>query len=243
MKNVFAIDDGSGSPVWASNPPFAARHLRAIEMALRKAWEVLHTDLSLAKQLSAAKKEEDISHLLRKALNDLREGKTGKVAGYSCYDFEHPHVAPEILTPAGKIKKPDLVFHLSGESRPGVSDSLTDAIFVECKLLEHANKKNVAAYCKNGILRFVEGSYSAWMREGMMLAYVRTAQSLPSDLAKTISTVDKKADLACDGTLAKCSLTRLPPPTYISKHQRGWSYVDGSGQPGPIEIRHLWLHI
>lgn len=26
-------------------------------------------------------------------------------------------------------------------------------------------------------------------------------------------------------------------------HQRVWSYPDGKGEPGPIEIRHLWLHV
>lgn len=243
MKNVFAIPESAGTPTWASNPSFEHRLLRAIELAVRKAWDNLHSNIVLARQLSAAKKEEQISHLLHKALNDLREGKTGKVEGYDCYHFGHPQVAPEILTPHGKIKKPDLVFHLAGSARPGVADSLTDAIFVECKLLEHGSGKNVGAYCKNGIARFVEGSYGAWMREGMMLAYARTSQTLPGDLAKPLSKQQNKEDLATKGTLKRCTLTRLDPPTYISVHERNWSYVDGSGQPGPIEIRHLWLHI
>lgn len=243
MKNAFRIDDQISGLTLASYPPFDARQLRAIEMAVRKAWENLHREIALARQLSSAKNENDISQLLRTALNRVREGKGGKVPGYSCYDFEHPQVAPEILTPMGKIRKPDIVFYLPGPARPGVSDSMQHAIFVECKLLEHGHGKNVAAYCKNGISRFVDGSYGGWMRHGMMLAYARTTQTLPDELANAISKPQRKEDLATDGTLKRCTLTRLNPPTYISVHQRNWWYLDKSGQPGPIEIRHLWLYV
>lgn len=241
MKNVFAGAEGAGI-TWASNPPFDGRYLRAIELALRAAWDALHKDYATASELSNAK-EERISHMLREALNELREKETGGVEGYNCDIFERPYVGAEILTPNGNIKKPDVVFSLSGRPRPGVSNGLRDGIFVECKILEQGTKKNVAAYCNNGVHRFVEGSYGAWMREGMMLAYVRTSQSLPDDLTKLLGADAMKAHLASDGKLRTCALTRIEPRVYISVHQRTRPYPGGEGYPGPIEIRHLWLHV
>lgn len=241
MKNVFAIAEDA-SITWASNPPFDRRYLRAIESALRAAWDALHKDYATASELSYAK-EERISHLLREALNELREKEAGGVEGYNCDIFERPYVGAEILTPDGKIRKPDVVFSLSGRPRLGVSNGLRDGIFVECKILEQGTKKNVAAYCNNGVHRFVEGSYAAWMREGMMLAYVRTSQSLPGDLTKQLGTDKMKEHLASDGSLTKCSLTRIDPRVYISVHERVWPYPGTKNYPGPIEVRHLWLHV
>jgi hypothetical protein len=237
MKNIFTVPDEKVSG-WASNPPFDRRHLRAIELAVRKAWELLHKDRVTAQQLSD-KNEEHVSHLLREALNDLREKATGGVAGYDCNTFERPHVGAEIKTPGGKVRKPDIVFGLAGCPRPGVSSGMRDGIFVECKILQQGTKKNVAAYCRDGVHRFVEGSYAAWMREGMMLAYVRTSQSLPGDLVKRLRS--ERKHLATDGELRRCSLTLVEPRVHISVHEREWPYPDGTGFPGPIEVRHLWL--
>lgn len=241
MKNVFALAEDAGV-TWASNPSFDKRHLRAIELALRAAWAALHNDCATASKLSTAN-EERISHLLRDALNDLRERDTGGVDGYNCDYFERPHIGAEILTPDEKIRKPDVVFSLSGRPRPGVLNGMRDGIYVECKILEQGTKKNVAAYCNAGVHRFVEGSYAAWMREGMMLAYVRTSQSLPKDLAKSLGTDKMKKYLASDGKLTKCALTNIDPRVYISVHERLWPYPGTKDYPGPIEVRHLWLHV
>ncbi|MDO8990067.1 MAG: hypothetical protein Q7U91_10590 [Sideroxyarcus sp.] len=241
MKNVFAeINDNIGA--WASSPPFDQRHLRAIELALRAAWNALQNDFAKANQLSTIS-EERISHLLREELNKLREREQGGIKDYTCQIFERPQVGAEIITPDGKIRKPDIVFALSGNRRPGVSDGLKDGIFVECKILEQGTKKNISAYCNAGVHRFVEGSYSAWMREGMMLAYVRTSQTLSVNLANALKKEAMKTHLACNGKLKQCTLTKIAPRVYISVHKRAWPYPDGSGYPGPIEIRHLWFSI
>lgn len=172
MKNIFAGADRENI-AWASNPPFDRRHLRTIELALRAAWSILLKNSTNSSQLSTGK-EERISHLLREALNALRERESGGISGYDCETFERPQIGAEISTPDGKIRKPDIVFALSGRPRPGVANGMWDGIYVECKILQQNTNKNVAAYCTHGVLRFVEGSYAAWMREGMMLAYVRT---------------------------------------------------------------------
>lgn len=246
MTDVFAEAPEKGEDDCAAYPAFEPRYLRAIELALRTAWANLHKD-AVKRRLLSTENEERVSHLLRGALNKLREMKTGGVKDYSSLVFTRPHVGAEFVTQDGKIKKPDIVFELCGWARPGVSDSLKDAIFVECKLLEHGSNKrsnkNVAAYCKAGVRRFVEGSYAERMREGMMVAYVRTSQALPDDLARKLGDEEMKRHLATDGKLTRCQLTRVDPRVYISTHERNWPYRDDPGGfPGPIAIRHLWLH-
>lgn len=241
MKNVFAESEDRDHE-WASHPAFDKKYLRTIELALRAAWDRLHANYATATELSTSN-EERISHLLREALDDLRELENGGVGGYTVHHFETPHVGAEMTTPEGKVRKPDIIFKLAGPKRPGVSKGIRDAIFVECKILQSGTKKNVAAYCRDGIHRFVEGSYAAWMREGMMVAYVRSSQSLPAGLDKTLRTERMKDFLASDGELRRCTLTVINPRAYISIHRREWPYPGDKGYPGPIELRHLWLHV
>lgn len=240
MRNAFDVVSRQGDDRWKSNPPFERRHLRAIELALRKAWDELHSDHVLAAKLSTSG-EVEISHLLRDRLNQIRERETGGVPGYDCDTFYPSPLGGEMQTPQGKIRKPDIAFGLCGRLRPGVSSGLHDCIFVECKLIDQT--KNARLYCKDGLQRFVTDAYAAWMREGMMLAYVRAEQVLPDTLEKATRQADMQVLLASNGQLKKCTLSKVDPRVYISIHDRDWSYPDGSGRPGPIEVRHLWLRV
>ena len=73
-----------------------------------------------------------------------------------------------------------------------------------------------------------------------MVAYVRTAQSLPADLDDSLADDDHKVLLNVIGALKPCMLTQLMPRIFISTHERRWSYT-AKGVPGPIEVRHLWM--
>ena len=238
MNAVFR-DEEPKHGSWRINPPFDRRHLKAIELGLRAAWDRLLKDPEKARELTRLD-EVHISHLLRDELNEIRE--RGNVAdGYNCDLFEKPQIGAETLSNDGEIRKPDIVFSLCGGKRPGVEKGMTDCIFVECKIIEQGNR-NVAAYCKKGLNRFVEGAYAPWMPEGMMLAYVRSTQELPDDLQQYLDTADMREVLATDGKLRVCSLNRRDPRVQISIHARQWSHKTG-GEPGPIEVRHLWLHV
>ena len=126
MRNVFADEEDSDSQTWASYPSFDRRHLRAIELALRAAWDQLHKIYAMASELSAAG-EVRISTLLRKALNELRERRTGGIEGFNCSIFERPQLGPEMETPEGKMKKPDIVIALSGNLRLGSCTNMVGA--------------------------------------------------------------------------------------------------------------------
>ncbi|MCU7805762.1 MAG: hypothetical protein KZQ92_16805 [Candidatus Thiodiazotropha sp. (ex Lucinoma borealis)] len=241
MKNVFDVEEGQPS-TFASYPAFDRRHLRTIELAIRAAWSDLHKDSVKARRLSIDD-EEHISHMLRESLNAIRESETRKVPGYNYDLFQIPYLGAEIITSEGKIRKPDIVFSLAGRPRPGVSNGIHDGIFVECKILGQKSSTNLSNYCKKGLHRFVEGSYAAWMREGMMLAYVRTTQELSDDLAKQTSKPAMRDLLESNGKLSKCTLTRITPSVYISHHRRDNVTLGQAGNPGPIEVRHLWLNV
>lgn len=251
MKDIFAENKASEGATaaqdeWGSYPHFDRRHLRAIELALRAAWDSIHRD-PVRSRLLSSENEVNISHLLREELDDLRHAERGGILGYSHQIFETPRLGAEVKTQSGKIRKPDIVFGLCGARRPGVSKTIRDGIFVECKILENKGSRNIADYCDQGLQRFVDGDYATWVREGMMLAYVRSSQALPNSLAPRLSSTTA---LACTGPLVKCTLTRIEPRAYISVHQRDWPYTEGDDRdaaekkyPGPIEVRHLWLHV
>jgi hypothetical protein len=236
MKNPVTLAEDP--PPDACYPPFGARYLRAIELAVRQAWAQLLDNPGEAAKLATAN-EVDISHQLRTALNGLRERRTGEVPGYTYDVFEHPQLGAEFQTQHGAIRKPDLVFFLAGRPRPGVADGMRDAIFVECKLLEKG--KTVATYCQEGLKRFVTGDYGAWVREGMMLGYVRDKSALPEALIKLGQKETFRKSLSWDGNVSLCTLTELAPRVHLTVHQRNWLYQGQTGSPGPIEIRHLWL--
>lgn len=239
MRDSFHVEPRQND-IWQSNPPFDRRHLRAIELALRKAWNELHEDPGTAQELSV-RNEVRISHLLRDRLNLIRERETGGVEGYNCETFERPHIGAEMETPDGKVRKPDIVFGLCGKRRPGVTNGITDCIFAECKLIDQ--NKNVRLYCKEGVHRFVTGAYAAWMRESMMVAYVRSSQILPGALEKATQDAEIQTLLASNGQLQKCTLSRVEPRIYISVHDRNWFYPNSADRPGPIQVRHLWLYV
>lgn len=236
MKDLFALAEDP--PPYTSYPPFGSRYLRAIELAVRQAWSQLLADPGEAAKLATAS-EVDISHQLRTALNGLRERRTGDVPGYTYDVFEHPQLGAEFQTQNGSIRKPDLVFFLAGQPRPGVADGMRDAIFVECKLLEKG--KTVATYCRDGLKRFVTGDYAAWVREGMMLGYVRDQSMLPEALVKLGRRQAIREALSWDGSVGVCTLTERTPKVHLTVHERNWPYNAHGGSPGPIEIRHLWL--
>lgn len=242
MKDLFGAFS-SGYPNQgkiAANPSFEGRHLRAIELALREAWQKIQRHAAQSKEIVSAH-EERITHLLREMLHDL--WASGGIEGYNPAIFERPHIGAEFpALSAIKLKKPDIVFGLCGNPRPGTGNGLYDQIFVECKLIAKP-KPTVATYCVDGLRRFVNGSYAWAMREAMMVAYVRSGEKLPVALEHEIVKDHQQEALNTKAKLQLCTLTKVEPRVYISVHERCWSYLDTRGIPGPIEIRHLWLDV
>jgi hypothetical protein len=116
-------------------------------------------------------------------------------------------------------------------------------LVIECKILDHPNQKTVAKYCNDGLARFIDGRYSWWGQEAIMLAYVRDASTVAGQLVPYLAT-------AAGRTPDPFRTAKHPSPdatihstAHRSEHGRTFSYsaeVDG-GDPGAIRLWHLWL--
>jgi hypothetical protein len=229
-------------PTSPIHPKFDDRLLIAIDRALRTAWRRLLSDGN-GWDIVATNAEPKITECLRKQLNHVRT--KGGAQGYDCDHFDRPHVGSEYLNYKGvNIGKPDLIFSLCGKPRPGVIDDDYDAIFVECKLIdEEKGGKNFGHYCGGkGMMRFVNGSYGWRMPHGMMVAYVRTDQTLPAALDEGFSKFGRAVEVKVIGRAKLCPLSQASPRTCLSEHRREWLLPEGV-TPGPIQIRHLWLNL
>ena len=142
-----------------------------------------------------------------------------------------------------KVRLPDLVFYLAGEPRHGVVDSLYDGLFVECKIIDAPKSKDVGKYCTKGLFRFVIGDYGWRMPQGMMCAYVRDSHMIPKALDDYfLKTEAAKALNLIDRRLARSTLNSFSPHVYVSRHDRSWTFSDGT-PPGEIAVRHMWLQV
>lgn len=221
------------------NPPFEPHLVTAIDSALKAAWNAMFLDIA-DREILETSGEVKITQHLRKKLNELRQ--SGSVSGYNCLAFERPYSGAEYLNFKNeKVRKPDLIFAVSGSPRPGVNDDLNDAMFVECKLIEDGGR-NVGLYCSKGLIRFVEGSYAWRMNHGMMVAYVRTQQQLPEALVEGLNSYGRAKILETNGTVNPCPLSSANPRVYLTDHERHWKLPEGI-PPGDIQVRHLWLHV
>lgn len=239
QNSLAATEESTHKPLSPINPAFDDRLLIAINLALKEAWALMCSD-NADRNIIETQDEVSITQCMRKRLNQLRINGLG---GYSCYSFDRPYSGAEYYNYQGeKIRKPDLVFAVCGNPRPGVYDDLNDAIFVECKLIDRSGNKNVGLYCSHGLIRFVDGSYSWRMPEGMMVAYVRSDQKLPKALENGLAGYGRAKKLKTDGKVHTCKLSKSPPATYLTNHKRTWELPEGVS-PGPIKVRHLWLHV
>lgn len=129
-------------------------------------------------------------------------------------------------------KKPDVAIHLTCRN-PNFP------LIVECKILDGVGQKDVTAYCRSGLKRFLVGQYAWPAREAFMLAYVRDGSSISSTLAPYLEAS------AC------CAVEAMPEPVNVinvdgahSTHKRTFKYVVGppdNQEPGSISVWHLWI--
>lgn len=126
-------------------------------------------------------------------------------------------------------KRPDLSVHLT--NRP-----FRFPLIVECKIIDTGTRKDVAMYCDNGIVRFLEGEYAWYAQEAFMLAYVRDGATIADSLTPHF---EKKQKETPDPFLTE-QLPHIVSHTSqdlaLSRHGRSFM-----NNPGSIAIWHLWL--
>lgn len=134
-------------------------------------------------------------------------------------------------------KRPDFSFKLSSQER-------IFPLLAEAKVIGTTRSQSLDSYCKKGILRFVQGEYSWWDRDAIMIAYAINTQTAQDDLTPLLKT-DKTGKTPLYFTKSfpkKVQLNTQIIPR--SEHFRKFRYnlgTLGTGKPGTISLWHLWL--
>lgn len=201
-------------------PDLAPEHKNAILAALRWAWSELLRDHA---EMARNGDEESVTERLQFILNDRTEG--ARRASW-LRDFESVTRGENQRTADGRLqKKPDLTFRPPPNAK--VVNATRWAWFVECKVIDGG--ASVTAYRDNGVRRFSDGEYAAWMKSGAMVAYVRDGSQPAATLEQSLR--------GRVGT--RRQVPGATPDQSESEHARG-------SLPNPcvdVTLTHLWLAI
>ncbi|QNK65803.1 hypothetical protein [Variovorax sp. PAMC26660] len=223
-------------------PPFGDLQVKAVERALRMAWDELVKNPLVYKIDLAAANEVAISEGLVRVVDMIRDA--GAIPAFTKH-FETPHTDGSLRNFNGTklSKRPDMSFKLKVNPVPGIH-GMHHRLFVEAKILE-TGKQGMSDYCKDGLSRYIVGDYAWAMPHAMMLAYVRSpAYVLPKSLNMHLSKPTNKLSYeVLTLQAAMCEYTSSSPRAYETTHGRaGWTFSDGTA-PTSIKLIHLWLPV
>lgn len=206
----------------AAETDLSLAHKRAIEGALRWAWQQL---IAANDTVLIDGSEEAITAAIETQLGQMELGC--RVAP-GLKDFDHPVRGAKQRTSDGRIEKqPDLTFRPPISRYSRVSNTAGWGCFVECKLIEDGHdSRTVKSYSDDGIRRFASGEYAARMPSAMMLAYVRGVRQ-PGESLEPLLPLHGATTIMLGAVLDTCSTLHprqaLPSPC-----------VD-------VVLIHLWL--
>jgi hypothetical protein len=205
-------------------------HLQTILKTISVAWQELQ---ALGTQALTNGEERDVNAPLDLQLNHMcRSDRKFKGLVHSVQRGRETMS----YTGAALEKRPDLSFiFLHGDRNFPLA--------VECKIVDHPNRKTVRLYCNNGIARFVCGDYG-WARcEAIMLAYVRDGATVANKLTPHLQAQSSKKPDPFLTMSGPEPVPSLHPTAQRSVHQRTFQYLDvvEGTEPGPISLWHLWL--
>lgn len=212
------------------------------ENGLREAWnQLVRRQQAFGVKLNSDR-EEVISYQLVVILNILRSQRCEPPSALAEF-FESFRVGSGYMDYRKlRIKQPDFVFIPRDNPYPGLDEAYY-GIFVEAKIIEQGSKKQTGEYFREGVMRFLDGRYAWAMPHGLMLAYVRTGQTLPAAIADYLNGHGRSDEFGVTHQIAVAKPPNPGPKIWLTMHRRNWSYDDRLGVPGDIEIRHLWLSI
>lgn len=204
----------------AHEPDLAPEHKTAILTAIRWAWGELQRDHAT---LINSGNEEEVTERLQQLVNE-REG--GVRRAHWLRDFETVTRSENQRTADGRLqKKPDLTFR--PPPTPRVVNTTRWGWFVECKIID--GTRSIAAYRDDGVRRFAEAEYAAWMESAAMVAYVRDgarpSPTLDRPLRGKVGTRHHRAGPTADASESLHSRGALAHPC-----------VD-------VTLTHLWLQV
>lgn len=206
------------APQIVCEPDISDVHKRAVERALRWAWKEVCRRWPTT---SRSGSEEQVTARIHRVLNEHTANNRRAAPGLHMFETVNRGSKVESIDERIELM-PDLVFR--PPIPPGVRNRGDWGYFVECKIVD--GSRSIGLYCTEGVARFSNGEYGAWMPSGAMMAYVRDGSQPFASLQKrltsgfaTLQHVARSADVSA------------------SVHARG-------GLPIPcvdIALTHLWL--
>ena len=227
-------DHGPGSLPLTDLP---APQKKVVFDALREAW------CRLVKAGTLHHLDEDaITARLKEVLNHMLVEQPSPVPGFSELTFETVVRDANVAAHDGSSldKRPDLVFR-PHTRHPAAPYKEYRGLFTECKLVGPNHR--IGLYGAKGIRRFIDGEYAWAMPVGLMVAYDRYGTGVTPRLRECLARASKKpaGDPYNTSQLpTKAPRYGSPPPVYMTRHQRTWTYASG-GAPGELRLFHLWL--
>lgn len=220
------------------HPPIRLPVLLVVESAICAAWDILRMRPRAGFDLKTAT-EDVITFELHEALLD-EVFNTGIVSGFDEQIFSGPEREPKIRSYdyAHLDKMPDIIVRLIG--RPAGIRRSQDGLFVECKPVDkkHPLRKD---YCERGLIRFLTGQYAWAMPTAMMVGYTTADYRLSPALTAVLKDWPETNTSTIVRPCSRSNSTSVSEGIHITKHPRGFEYVETNRQAPAITIRHLWL--
>jgi hypothetical protein len=226
-NQIAELTNGENFPL----PPVASYIMEIIAERILWAWEDL---MSRHNDIISADEEPEITTLLESCLMNMRssdklwEGLVSIVIrGKESLSYDGTHL--EVI--------PDLSIYLSGRN-PSFPTR------VECKIIDGKNQKGIDKYCKNGLIKFIDGRYGWDSQEAFMVAYVRDNSVIRSTLTPFLEKSQKRpTDTYRTERLPEVIETLGSVDATRSCHGRGFRYLHQAppNDPRSITLWHLWL--
>lgn len=236
-------------PFITTHPDLSVLEKSAVEAAILEAWRRLPAAASERGIDLNTAAEEPITRLLRDELDVLRCDERSPVPGFSQDTFQHIPESEAVAASHDSLSVfasayPDLVFRPCKKPKQARL-TVEYGLFVECKIVDRSKKHHsIGCYCEQGIARFVDGRYAAWMPSAMMVAYVRGQRDAASNLGSYLARAEHVRAFQVIGAVTErpCGGRSSSERAFVSRHGRAQVRVRGVQASGDIELTHLWLH-
>jgi hypothetical protein len=184
--------------------------------------------------------EVDINNKLEWLLNRMLDSDPSAIAGFSKAIFQTVVRGAELNNHDGTLpeKRPDLAFR-STRSHPGLAFPEQCVLLVECKIADPSRPMNF--YCKEGLERFIDGTYAWAVSSAIMLGYARQGYSPKKQLHIHLTKYGNNYNLV--SPLKKRDPGMTSPDFYVTVHDRTKVKEMPTGPEGRITIHHLWVKI
>ncbi len=214
--------------------------MTVVENALSMAWRRLLDDVQKGEFSICQSTEDVITERLYMILGELDSAGDGAVPGLSLLQTPAREGNVRNFNGDHLDKQPDLTFRPIRNLIPS-SNTVPTAIFIECKPVDSAHPLP-STYCRNGLMRFVNGDYAWGVDRAMMVGYVRNICALPGGLLTAFSDPVLSSELGLNGKLEPLPNTAAGDAVYQSSHGRCFLVPEASALAGQISINHLWLY-